>query len=262
MNCSAIRRMLRRATRASTECPNGTLSARSTPRSRARGTSTPSKYSARCRATSSLPSRAGKTSTNRNSCVLKAGRDIAQSSIRSLHQDMRKTLERSPVPSSASRRASTSTSPSRAWLMRPPYPCVLGVLRSREPQQPRDAVIAPGGVATVHRDGLACHERRIVGQQERRDRGDLLRPSEPLELVLLAAQLHRSLHPVHAEDALRHGRVDEARADAVGADAHRAVVDGEVLREDDHATLRRLVRAASSRALETFDACDRDDRAT
>ena len=41
---------------------------------------------------SSRPSRAGNTSTKRNSCVLKAGRDIAQSIIRSLHHDMRKTL--------------------------------------------------------------------------------------------------------------------------------------------------------------------------
>ena len=103
MNCSAMRAMFLRATRASMAAPKGTLSARSTPRSSALGTSTPSKYSARCRAMSSRSSRAGNTSTKRNSCVLKAGRDIAQSIIRSLHHDMRKTFERSPSPSSAMR---------------------------------------------------------------------------------------------------------------------------------------------------------------
>ena len=110
MNCSAMRAMFLRATRASMAAPKGTLSARSTPRSSALGTSTPSKYSARCRAMSSRSSRAGKTSTKRNSCVLKAGRDIAQSIIRSLHHDMRKTFDRSPSPSSAMRRASACVS--------------------------------------------------------------------------------------------------------------------------------------------------------
>ena len=59
---------------------------------------------------SSRPSRAGNTSTKRNSWVLKAGRDIAQSIIRSLHHDMRNTRERSPSPSSAMRRASVCVS--------------------------------------------------------------------------------------------------------------------------------------------------------
>ena len=114
MNCSAMRAMFLRATRASTALPNGTCPATSIPRSSAFGTSWPSKYSCRCRATSASSTMAGNTSTKRKSCVLKAGRAIAQSSIRSLQNDMRKTFERSPAPSSAMRRASAVTSASRS----------------------------------------------------------------------------------------------------------------------------------------------------
>ena len=53
---------------------------------------------------------AGNTSTKRNSWVLNSGRAIAQSSIRSLHHDMRKTRDRSPAPSSAMRRARATVS--------------------------------------------------------------------------------------------------------------------------------------------------------
>src|SRR4051794_38187857 len=116
MNCSAMRLMLRRAMRASMARPNGTWSAASTPTSSIFGISTPSKYSARCRATSSVLSSAGNTSTNRKSCVLNAGRDIAHSSMRSLHHDMRKTFDRWSDPSSASSRARAEVSPSSDWI--------------------------------------------------------------------------------------------------------------------------------------------------
>jgi hypothetical protein len=41
-----------------------------------------------CRSVSASPVVAGNTSTKRNSWVLKAGSDIAQASIRSLHHDI------------------------------------------------------------------------------------------------------------------------------------------------------------------------------
>ena len=110
MNWWAIRMMLRRATLAAIALPPGTLSAAPIPTLNSLGASEPSKYSSTCRRTSALSVRAGKTSTKRNSSVLNPGFDIAQSSIVSLHQDILNTDERSPAPSSASRRAVAVTS--------------------------------------------------------------------------------------------------------------------------------------------------------
>jgi len=82
----AMRMMLRRAAAVERRAPNGTRSATSSPRPRARGTSTPAKYSLRWRSTSASSRQAGKTSTKRKSSVLKPGCDIAQSSTRSLQR--------------------------------------------------------------------------------------------------------------------------------------------------------------------------------
>ena len=59
----------------------------------------------------------------------------------------------------------------------------------------------------------------------------------------------------------RHRRLDEARADAVHADAAPAVVDREVARQQHHAALRGVVGAAALEALEPFDAREVHDAA-
>src|SRR5947208_1403795 len=112
MNGRAMRVMLRLATDAAAALPKGTWSATSRPRSRARGTSASAKYSSRWRRTSASSVVAGKTSTNRNSCVLNDGCDIAHSSIRSLHHADCTMRPRSPVPNSAMRRTRPATSAS------------------------------------------------------------------------------------------------------------------------------------------------------
>src|SRR3954454_22569128 len=165
---------------------------------------TPSKYSLRWRATSSLPSRAGNTSTNRNSCVLNAGRDMAQSSIRSLHHDMRKTFDRSPVPNSASSRARAAASRSSDGVTPRPY---LG-----QAQHSGHAVVTTGGVPTVDRDRLTGHEGRVARQQEGGRGRDLVRPPEPAERVFLDDAGARDFH-AFAEHGLGHRRVDEAGTD-------------------------------------------------
>src|SRR3954454_4941913 len=254
MNCSAMRLMFRRATRASRARPNGTLSAASTPRSSTFGMATPSKYSERWRATSVFPSRAGNTSTKRNSCVLKAGRAIAQSSMRSLHQDMRNTLDRSVEPSSANSRARAAASRSSAGVTARRYPPAL-----RKTQHPRHTVIATGGVAAVDDDRLTADERRISGEEEGGRGRDLVRPSESAQGVLADDLFPRSFH-AGPEDHLGHRGVDESGADGVGADAARAVVDGHVLGEQDDPTLGCVVRRPARGALDAFDAGDRHDR--
>src|SRR3954452_3653 len=80
--------------------------------------------------------------------------------------------------------------------------------------------------APVDDERLGRAEARVVGAEEERHRGDLLRPADAAEGVHLAGGLARGVRVVlHLEVALRHARVDVARADAVAADLVAAVLE-------------------------------------
>ncbi|BBX60834.1 hypothetical protein MSAS_00080 [Mycobacterium saskatchewanense] len=70
-----------------------------------------------------------------------------------------------------------------------------------------------------------------------------------------------ALHPRQPKDTLRHGCIDETRADDVRPDATGTVVERDVLGEQDDAALGRVVGAAAGRPLQAFDAGDGDERA-
>src|SRR5207237_5604433 len=125
---------------------------------------------------------------------------------------------------------------------------------SLEPQQLGHAVVAAGRVAAVDGKRLTGDEGCVARYEEQRDGRNLVRASEPTELVLLTDLLAYLFQPRHAEDAFEHRRLDEARAYRIRADTCTPVVDREVLGEDHDRALRRVVRAAARGAFQTFHA--------
>src|SRR5262245_65465472 len=118
-------------------------------------------------------------------------------------------------------------------------------MQTLKPEHLRHAMVASGRVAAVDRYRLAADERRIARHEEARDRRDLLGPSQTAQLVLETDLLAHLLHARHAEHAFEHRRLDESGTNRVGADPGPAVIDREVLGEDDDRALRRVVRTAA-----------------
>ena len=122
--------------------------------------------------------------------------------------------------------------------------------------------IDPGRRSAVHGDRCAGDERGLVRQQERHDRRDLRRPTEPAEdaepfhLRLLCSGIRRS-----RDHVLVPGRQDRPRLDGVRPDAGRAVLDGHVAREAVDGGLRRVVRGPAGERGTCLERRDVDDRA-
>ena len=136
-----------------------------------------------------------------------------------------------------------------------------GRVRDHSPNAFEDAGAPAGGEPAIDHQGVAGDERGVVGHQEGGGRRDLGGLAEPVELVLVDDLVPVDLHGRVAQHAVHHRGVDEAGADAVGPDALGAVVDGQVLGQEDDPALRGVVGAAPLGALEPFDAGQVDDAA-
>ena len=118
MNCSAIRRMPKRAPARASREPNGTTCAVRRPARTIPGVSSVSTYSSRWLRTSSADVQAGNTSTKRKSPVLKCGRAVAQRSMWALRSNVERSRVRASGAAAATIwRASVSTSFSRTVAM-------------------------------------------------------------------------------------------------------------------------------------------------